>query len=176
MVMRPANRSCCISGEVLAICDVLTLHLKLRETSEMKNVWEMAVACYKLLLSAICLSFFTGVSNVQAEYGDVVINNYAEAAGMRPVIFPHWFHRMRFTCKVCHADLGFKFKAGGSDISMTKVMDGKFCGACHNGEIAWSVENCSTCHSGMPGLSTQVLERTVPRFVAPPPGAKAMTR
>ena len=28
---------------------------------------------------------------VGAEYGDVVINNYSDAAGMRPVVFPHWF-------------------------------------------------------------------------------------
>jgi len=46
---------------------------------------------------------------VGAEYGDVVINNYSDAAGMRPVVFPHWFHRVRFRCKVCHADLGFQF-------------------------------------------------------------------
>lgn len=125
-------------------------------------------------LTAISLLFF--VSHARAEYGDVVINNYAEAAGMRPVIFPHWFHRMRYTCKVCHADLGFKFKAGGSDINMSKVMEGQFCGACHNGEIAWGVENCNTCHSGKPGTPTQVLERTVPIFVAPPANAPVMPK
>ena len=30
----------------------------------------------------------------QAEYGDVVINNFSDAAGVRPVVFPHWFHRV----------------------------------------------------------------------------------
>jgi c(7)-type cytochrome triheme protein len=75
----------------------------------------------------------------QAEYADVVINNYADAAGMRPAVFPHWYHRIRFRCKVCHADLGFKFKAGGNKITMAKIIDGKFCGACHNGEISWSM-------------------------------------
>ena len=72
-----------------------------------------------------------------AEYGDVVINNYSDAAGMRPVVFPHWFHRMRFRCKVCHADLGFQFKAGGNQINMLKIIDGQFCGACHIGDVAW---------------------------------------
>lgn len=110
------------------------------------------------------------LSDARAEYGDVVINSHAEAAGMRPVIFPHWFHRIRFTCNACHADLGFKLKAGESGINMAAVMEGKFCGACHNGKIAWGIENCNTCHSGKPGLQTQVLERTVPRFVALPPG------
>ena len=103
----------------------------------------------------------------QAEYADVVINNYADAAGMRPVVFPHWFHRIRFRCKVCHADLGFKFKAGGNKINMAKIIDGKFCGACHNGEIAWSVENCAMCHSGIPGTPTHFHGSTLQRLVAP---------
>ena len=103
---------------------------------------------------------------VQAEYGDVVINNYSEQAGMRPVVFPHWFHRIRFRCKVCHADLGFKFKAGGNEINMLKIIDGEYCGACHNGEIAWSVESCDICHSGQPGMTTQVHESTTSKLFA----------
>lgn len=102
-----------------------------------------------------------------AEYGDVIINNYSDAAGMRPVIFPHWFHRIRFRCKVCHADIGFRFKAGGNDINMLKIFDGEFCGTCHNGEIAWGVENCVLCHSGKPGLKTGVHKSTADRLVAP---------
>ena len=31
-----------------------------------------------------------------AEYGDVVLNKRAEKEGMKPVVFPHWFHRMGF--------------------------------------------------------------------------------
>jgi len=104
---------------------------------------------------------------VKAEYADVVINNFSDAAGMRPVVFPHWFHRIRFRCKVCHADLGFKFKAGGNKITMAKIIDGKFCGACHNGEIAWSVENCAMCHSSIPGTPTHFQGSTVQSLVAP---------
>ena len=100
-----------------------------------------------------------------AEYGDIVINNYSEEAGMRPAIFPHWFHRIRFRCKVCHADLGFKFQAGGNEITMLKIIDGEFCGACHNGEIAWSVESCGLCHSAKPGTETQVHESTISKLL-----------
>jgi len=96
-----------------------------------------------------------------AEFGDVVINNYSDAAGVRPAVFPHWFHRVRFRCKVCHSDLGFKFKAGGNAINMLKIIDGQFCGACHNGSVAWSVENCDLCHSGKPGTPTHVHESTI---------------
>jgi c(7)-type cytochrome triheme protein len=105
-----------------------------------------------------------------AEYGDVVINNYSDEAGMRPVIFPHWFHRIRFRCKVCHADLGFKFKAGGNEINMLKIIDGEYCGACHNGDIAWSVENCDLCHSAKPGTPTQVHESTLQKLLLPAGG------
>jgi c(7)-type cytochrome triheme protein len=108
-----------------------------------------------------------GAPDAHAEYGDVVINNFSDQAGMRPVVFPHWFHRIRFRCKVCHADLGFQFKAGGNQINMVKVIDGQFCGACHNGEVAWNVENCNMCHSGKPGTPTQVHESAVNSLVVP---------
>lgn len=108
------------------------------------------------------------ISPAQAEYADVIINNYADAAGMRPAVFPHWFHRIRFRCKVCHADLGFQFKAGGNKITMAKIIEGKFCGACHNGEISWSVENCNMCHSGIPGTPTHIHGSTVQRLISPP--------
>jgi c(7)-type cytochrome triheme protein len=122
----------------------------------------------RTLLALVALLFSLVVAPVaRAEYGDIVINNYSDAAGMRPAIFPHWFHRIRFRCKVCHADLGFKFQAGGNEINMVKIIDGQFCGGCHNGEIAWSVENCNLCHSGKPGTTTQVHESTVQRLVAP---------
>lgn len=115
----------------------------------------------------IILSGFGTYYFAHAEYGDVVINNYSDEAGMRPVVFPHWFHRIRFRCKVCHADLGFKFQAGGNEINMLKIIDGEYCGACHNGDIAWSVENCDLCHSGKPGTPTQVHESTLQKILAP---------
>jgi len=109
---------------------------------------------YSIVLSVVLL--WGVVTPAHAEYGDVVINNYSDAAGMRPVVFPHWFHRIRFRCKTCHADLGFKLKAGGNEMNMAKIIEGQYCGGCHNGEIAWAVENCDICHSGVPGTATQV--------------------
>jgi len=116
---------------------------------------------FRLLIIVAATSVQFGAN---AEYGDIVINNFASEAGVRPVIFPHWFHRIRFTCKVCHADLGFKFQAGGNKITMTDILDNRFCGACHNGEIAWNVENCGLCHSGKEKLKTQVHHSTQSRF------------
>jgi c(7)-type cytochrome triheme protein len=117
-------------------------------------------------IGALCVVSLCAVvaPEARAEYGDVVINNHSDKAGMRPVVFPHWFHRVRFACKVCHADLGFQFRAGGNDINMVKIIDGQFCGACHNGEIAWAIENCNLCHSAPPGTPTQVHESTLQRM------------
>ena len=122
-----------------------------------------------LILTAMlgAILFVSPVEDVKAEYGDVVINNYSDQAGMRPVVFPHWFHRIRFRCKVCHSDLGFKFQAGGNDINMLKIIDGQYCGSCHNGDVAWSIENCDLCHSGKPGTATQVHGSTLQKLLAP---------
>ena len=135
-----------------------------------ENVLLAIVLLFFMMLVAVDL---LSIREAHAEYGDVVINNYSDEADMRPVVFPHWFHRVRFRCKVCHADLGFKFEAGGNEINMLKIIDGEYCGACHDGDIAWSVENCDLCHSGMPGTPTQVHESTLQKLVAPAGGGKA---
>ena len=128
--------------------------------------WTMIRPPLVALLSA--LLWFAWPLPAGAEYGDVVINNFSDKAGVRPVIFPHWFHRVRFRCKVCHSDLGFKFQAGGNQINMVKIIDGEYCGACHNGGIAWSIENCDVCHSGKPNTPTQVHESTLQKLLGPP--------
>ncbi len=121
---------------------------------------------FPLLLATFAVGFYYP-ETARAEYADVVINNYADEQGMRPAVFPHWFHRIRFRCKVCHADLGFKFKAGGNKIKMVNIIEGEFCGACHNGEVAWSPENCDMCHSGISGTKTSIHGSTVNTLVAP---------
>ena len=133
----------------------------------MKNLRHWRFAGFLASVAAVISLTLGAAPEARAEYGDIVINNYSDGAGMRPAIFPHWFHRIRFRCKVCHADLGFKFKAGGNQIDMVKIIDGQFCGACHNGDIAWSVENCNLCHSGVPGTPTQVHESTIQKLAQP---------
>ncbi len=103
---------------------------------------------------AVLLAMLWPATGARAEFGDIVMNNYSEASNIEPVVFPHWFHRIRYTCKACHSDLGIKFKAGTSQINMVKIMDGQYCGACHDGNIAWSTESCDLCHSGKKGMQT----------------------
>ena len=102
------------------------------------------------LLTACCVA-------PHAEYGDVILNKRAELEGVRPVVFPHWFHRIRFRCKVCHQELGFQMRAGSNDVLMSDIIDGKFCGMCHNNRIAWGPERGDLCHSGLKGLKSGIV-------------------
>lgn len=66
-----------------------------------------------------------------------------------PAVFPHWVHRVKYKCYVCHNDtVGFKMKAGSAAITMDLLDQGKFCGVCHKGKPAFGVafETCSRCH------------------------------
>jgi c(7)-type cytochrome triheme protein len=114
-----------------------------------RNILQLAV----LLVLPLLLMVNT---ELKAEYADVVLNRNSEKEGVRPVIYPHWFHRIRFQCRVCHSEMGFEMRVGANNVTMEEIIDGKFCGACHNGEIAWSVENCDLCHSGLPGTKTGI--------------------
>ena len=108
------------------------------------------------ITSLLILFYVFASPPVYAEYGDVIINKRAEKAGMRPVIFPHWFHRIRYKCTICHTDIGFKMRVGTTDVQMSDIVNGKFCGACHNNQIAWGPENCHFCHSGLSGLQSGI--------------------
>ncbi len=116
----------------------------------------LALAIPAAVLGVAAVAFALWATPAPAEYGDVVFNKRSEAAGVRPVVYPHWFHRIRFRCKVCHFELGFEMRAGANDVTMLDLSQGKFCGMCHNGEVAWGIENCDLCHSGLPGLETGI--------------------
>lgn len=128
--------------------------------------------CARLCSLILVLLACAPLSEARAEYGDIVINNFSEKTGARAAVFPHWFHRIRYTCKVCHTDLGFKMQAGGDKMLMADILDGRFCGACHNGQIAWGVENCDLCHSAKVKTQTQTHGKSLPQLsggTTPPP-------
>ncbi len=70
-----------------------------------------------------------------------------------PATFPHWFHRVRVRCNVCHSSI-FQMRAGANPITMDAIRAGQFCGKCHpsypDGKaLAWPVafESCVRCHA-----------------------------
>jgi c(7)-type cytochrome triheme protein len=69
-----------------------------------------------------------------------------EKEGLAPVLYPHWLHRIYYQCKVCHDDI-FKMKRWANGISQKDIVEGKQCGVCHNGKIAFGAdERCERCH------------------------------
>ncbi|MDH3769338.1 MAG: hypothetical protein OES99_12935, partial [Gammaproteobacteria bacterium] len=86
-----------------------------------------------------------------AVYGDILLERRGPTseADFPRVVFPHWFHRIRYKCYACHTEI-FEMKAGANEITMEAILAGKFCGECHNGQIAWaaSFDTCSKCHVG----------------------------
>lgn len=88
--------------------------------------------------------------------GNIVMQEHRvqmEREGLNPVVYPHWLHRIWFQCKVCHQDI-FVMKKGGNDISRTHIAEGRQCGVCHNGKMAFGLnEGCEKCHNaGRPGI------------------------
>jgi len=118
------------------------------------------------LLSTGLVSAQTGVKKRRAlpyEYGNVVIGNYSEKAGLAPVEFNHWLHRGIYTCRLCHVDIAFAMKAGATNIKAIDNAKGYYCGACHNGKLMYNqkpvfetcalnysqedAKRCERCHS-----------------------------
>lgn len=84
-----------------------------------------------------------------SEYGNMLINRGSHLAGKPAVSFSHWQHRVHYTCRVCHLELGFEMKVNATEITEKRNQDGEYCGACHNGTIAFghTERNCSRCHN-----------------------------
>jgi c(7)-type cytochrome triheme protein len=84
----------------------------------------------------------------EAVEGDIVFQRKGAAdKDTPPAQFPHWAHRIRFKCYVCHEAI-FQMKAGANPVSMDAILEGKFCGACHDGKTAFAVgfDTCQRCH------------------------------
>ncbi len=75
---------------------------------------------------------------------------------VRGVLFSHKTHMEKgLSCEMCHNRL-FEMQAKkaqqNSDFVMESLYQGKYCGACHNGTLAFaSNTRCATCHIGVKG-------------------------
>lgn len=126
-------------------------------------VWLSLVLIIVLVSSSFLYSQTRGVKKKRAlpqEYGNVVINNFSEKNNMSPVVFSHWLHRAKFTCRLCHVDIGFGMKAGTTEIKAIDNMDGLYCGACHNGKMKIDGEVVfSSCSKSVPKEDTKMCDR-----------------
>ncbi len=84
------------------------------------------------------------------QYGNVLISRLTSKSTHPPVAFSHWLHRRYYTCRVCHFELGFALKSNTTEITEAKIRQGEYCGACHNDQITFGVNDatCAFCHTG----------------------------
>lgn len=67
-----------------------------------------------------------------------------EGGGMGKVLFSHELHAPAFACGKCH-NSDFKMKRTAT-MQMEPMYSGKLCGACHDGNSAFSAMQCMKCH------------------------------
>ncbi len=100
-----------------------------------------------LLLGLLLAAAWAG--SLLAADGDVVFQRQeGKEQSTPPAVFPHWSHRIRYSCYACHPAI-FEMKAAATATTMDDIMAGKSCGVCHNGKTAWAVsfETCTRCHA-----------------------------
>jgi len=86
-----------------------------------------------------------------ATYGNLLINRISVRNGIAPVAFSHWSHRSKYTCRVCHIELGFNMQVNTTEITEARNRRGEYCGACHDGKISFGhtdKRQCRQCHNG----------------------------
>lgn len=96
----------------------------------------MMVSKLFILVVLLCLFPVTTFSSnipLPQDLGKVLLNTTSKKAGMAPVVFDHWLHRSKFTCRLCHIDIGFAMEKGETGINADLNIQGLYCGSCHNG-------------------------------------------
>ena len=132
-----------------------------------------------LLIAMVCILVMAGFAAAQPgtkkkkpkpyDYGKVTINNFSSKSGMAPAEFNHWSHRSKFTCRLCHVDIGFAMRARETQIKAEDNIKGYFCGTCHNDVMTvdgrkvfaacakepsrTDIKRCEKCHVTTPDAS-----------------------
>jgi c(7)-type cytochrome triheme protein len=73
---------------------------------------------------------------------DIIMKNTLSLPAVR---FPHDAHNLWMSCEMCH-DKIFKAEIDSNPITMSKILDGEYCGLCH-GAVSFPLTECDRCHS-----------------------------
>ena len=113
------------------------------------------------------------------EYGDVFIDRFSGPKKVMPVVFSHWVHRSKYTCRVCHMELDFSMKSSDTGIVCGGgEMTGKFCTICHDNKTAFGPQgpdgekNCERCHNANASPNREKFEELKSKLPAAPFGDK----
>jgi c(7)-type cytochrome triheme protein len=80
-----------------------------------------------------------------AQEGFIVFTRPGGPAEPPPATFPHWIHRIRYTCYACHPGA---IERSATPVTHDAMAAGQACGACHDGRTAWGIgfATCTRCH------------------------------
>ncbi len=85
----------------------------------------------------------SGEQDMYAADFDIVFKN---TGSMPHVRFPHLAHTEWLTCANCHPAI-FLPQKGANPVTMSRIIEGDYCGVCH-GKVAFPpTMNCGRCHS-----------------------------
>ena len=111
------------------------------------------------LLLMIALAALLVFSIGQAIANDDIPDDIIFTEPVVGVIFSHDFHvnEAGMDCEGCH-DTVFQMEALASqkepDFNMLALSEGRYCGACHDGEMAFDANTrCASCHIGVIGYN-----------------------
>jgi len=104
-----------------------------------------------LITFAAALALTASAALAATHGGDIVYEK-----PVKGVVFSHKIHveEKGLSCDMCHNrlfEMG-KVAQDKADFVMESLYQGKYCGACHNGTLAFaSNSRCATCHIGVKG-------------------------
>ena len=87
-------------------------------------------------------SSISGEAKVEHLDTEIIMN---DTGSLPRVKFPHKQHTRWLDCGNCHEKI-FKSKAGATPVTMSKILDGEYCGVCH-GAVSFPLTECNRCHS-----------------------------
>jgi c(7)-type cytochrome triheme protein len=100
---------------------------------------------FRILTALVLLMGLPTLANALWTHRTVIFHNPAVGT----VKFSHDFHleALGKNCRLCHDAVFNIVPKKNPPITMAAMEKGKFCGHCHNGDMAFSVkENCAPCH------------------------------
>ena len=132
----------------------------------MKNLLFFLLACSVLIVLNSASVFAEDLESIKADLADM--SNGGDIVYTKPVkavLFSHKAHvlNLGLQCAWCH-DETFQMEAGamedsGTSVDMASLCNERYCGTCHNGDIAFSTTTqCARCHIGVKGYDKLVKE------------------
>ena len=122
----------------------------------MKRILAVLSLMGVLLLSGVFIWASSQSADEQEPYDEDTYGPEAPIVWTKPlksVVFNHKEHTLAadLACDDCHDEL-FEMEAGAAeendDFNMASLYEGNYCGACHDGSMAFASDaNCGSCHT-----------------------------